>query len=195
MMDDDAFLAPSELAAEMAGFDRPWWIVGGWAICAATGFEREHEDLDMSILARDVPAFVEFMRGRWHVWSNAGGVLKPLGSRWPDVDDPRTQLWLRASALDPWVLDVPLTPDADGLWTNKFVPEHVAPLTDVTWTAPDGIRYLAPEIVLAYKARLRRTKDEPGFEAALPVLDARQRAWLREALDVVAPGHPWSARL
>jgi len=51
-------LAPSEFAREMAGFARPWWVIGGWAIEAATGYRREHEDTDVSILATDVPAFV-----------------------------------------------------------------------------------------------------------------------------------------
>lgn len=202
--EDDAFLAlygewapmtPPELAEEMRQFNRPWWIVGGWAIEAATGFQREHEDTDMSILACDVPAFVDFMRGRWHVWNNVGGVLHPLGDRWPDVDEPRSQLWLRASAKDPWIVDIPLTPDADGLWTNKLLEQHVAPVDDVTWLAEDGIRYLLPEIVLLYKARLHRTKDEPDFIAALPRLTRGRREWLREALTAVVPGHPWIRKL
>ena len=188
-------LAPSEFAREMAGFARPWWVIGGWAIEAATGYRREHEDTDVSILATDVPAFVDFMKGRWHVWNNVGGVLHPLGDRWPTVDDPRSQLWLRADAASPWVVDIPLTPDVDGLWTNKYVPDHVASIDDVTWVADDGIRYLLPEIVLVYKARLRRAKDEPDFEAALPILTEPQRAWMRQALASVVPDHHWLDRL
>jgi hypothetical protein len=188
-------LTPAELAAEMRGFDRPWWIVGGWAIEAATGLRREHEDIDMSILACDVPALVAFMRGRWHVWNNVGGVLQPLGERRPDVDEPGSQLWLRASASDPWVLDIPLTPDADGRWTNKVLTGHTAPVADVTWVAEDGLRYLLPEIVLVYKARLRRPKDEPDFAAALPILTPSRRAWMRTALTAAVPGHPWLERL
>ena len=34
---DWAPLDPLGLADFMAGFDRPWWIVGGWAIEAFTG--------------------------------------------------------------------------------------------------------------------------------------------------------------
>ena len=34
--------------AFLEGFDRPWWLVGGWAIEAFTGAPREHEDLDAS---------------------------------------------------------------------------------------------------------------------------------------------------
>lgn len=83
--EEDEFLAPygewapmsrAEFAAEMQGFDRPWWVVGGWAIEAATGFRREHEDLDVSMLT---------------------------------CDEPRSQLWLRGCAKDPWIVDMPLT--------------------------------------------------------------------------------------
>ena len=150
------------------GFARPWWVVGGWAIEAATGYQREHDDTDISVLSTDVPAFVDHLRGRWHVWNNVGGVLHPLGDRWTTVDEPRSQLWLRANASAPWVLDVPLTPAANGgRWTNKHLDGHVATVEEVTWVAEDAIRYLLPEIVLVFKARLRRPKDEPDFEATL----------------------------
>lgn len=188
-------LSPTEVAAELAGFDRPWWVVGGWAIEAASGYQREHEDTDISMLSCDVPAFVSFLKDRWHVWNNVGGVLHPLGDRWPTVDDPESQLWLRANATSPWVLDVPLTPDDDGRWTNKRLPGHIAAVEDVTWVADDGIRYLSPEIVLLFKARLMRPKDDPDLEATLPVLSADKRAWLRTSLRQVAPDHPWLARL
>jgi hypothetical protein len=107
------------------------------------------------------------------------------------VDDAASQLWLRADASSPWVVDMPLTPDADGKWTHKFLADHVASLYDVTWQAKDGIRYLRPEIVLTYKARLRRPKDEPDFQATLPVLTADRRAWMREALQSLVPEHHW----
>jgi len=188
-------MEPSEFAEEMSGFDRPWWVVGGWAIEAATGYRREHEDTDVSMLVCDVPAFVEFMKGRWHVWNNVGGVLHPLGDRWATVDEPASQLWLRSDAASPWIVDIPLTPDADGLWTNKFLPGHVAPVEEVTWLGSDGIRYLLPEIVLVFKARLGRAKDEPDFEATLPTLTRQQRAWMREALAAVVPHHHWLGRL
>ena len=48
-------MAPADVAREMDGFERPWWVVAGWAIEAATGYRREHEDTNVSILACDVP--------------------------------------------------------------------------------------------------------------------------------------------
>jgi hypothetical protein len=188
-------LSPAGIARELAGFGRPWWVVGGWAIEAATGFRREHEDTDISMLACDVRALVSHVSGRWHVWNNVGGVLHPLGERWTDVDEPESQLWLRANAASPWVVDIPLTPDRGGLWTNKRLPDHIAAVQDVTWVAADGIRYLNPEIVLLYKARLRRPKDEPDFEATLPVLSPGARQWLRDGLARLFPDHQWLSRL
>ncbi len=188
-------MEPVAFAREMDGFGRPWWVVGGWAIEAATGYRREHEDLDVSMLACDVPAFVEFMEGRWHVWNNVGGVLRPLVGEWGNLEEPGSQLWLCADASAPWVVDVPLTPDADGRWANKFLPDHDDDVEKVTWVAGDGIRYLLPEIVLVYKARLRRGKDEPDFEARVPTLTRARREWMRRAVEQLVPDHPWLDRL
>ena len=188
-------LDPAGLAAFMAGFDRPWWIVGGWAIEAFTGAAREHEDVDLSILACDIPALRAHVGDRWHLWSNDGGTLRPLSDRFPEVLDVESQIWIREHALAPWIIDLPITPDRDGLWTDKRLPDHVAPLEDVTWVAESGIRYLNPEIVLHFKAKLGRPKDDRDLERALPLLSADQRARLRDDVRRTQPGHPWLARL
>jgi hypothetical protein len=179
----------------MAGFERSWWIVGGWAIEAFTGIEREHEDVDLSILACDVPALRAHVGERWHLWSNAGGTLRPLDDRFPDVLDREGQIWVREHAQAPWVIDLPLTPDTDGRWTSKRLPGHVAPVAEVTWVAADGLRYLAPEIVLHFKARSGRPKDDLDLARALPLLDDVRRAWLRDAVRRTEPGHRWLAVL
>ena len=184
-------LDPDGVAEFMAGFDRPWWLVGGWSIEAFTGRHREHEDVDLSILTCDVAAFREHVGDRWHLWSNAGGTFRPLDDRFPDVLAPDCQIWVREHAMAPWVIDLPLTPDRDGLWTNKRWPEHVAPVEEVTWVADTGIRYVNPEIALLYKARLHRPKDDRDLAVTWPLLDEARRAWLVDALRVVEPGHPW----
>lgn len=187
-------LTPAGFAAEMTGFDRPWWVIGGWAVEAATGLRREHEDLDVSLLVCDVPAFVSFMAGRWHVWNNVAGVLHPLGGRdgrWPTVDEPASQLWLRRHAAAPWVVDIPLTPDHDGRWAHKLRPHETAEVAEVTWRADDGLRYLRPEYVMLHKARQSRPKDLLDLRAVLPVLTPDRRAWLQSAVADLDPAHPW----
>jgi hypothetical protein len=188
-------LDPPGLAAFLEGFPRPWWIVGGWSIEAFTGVPREHEDIDLSILACDVPALREHVGDEWNLWSNHGGTLRPLDDRHPEVLDDRSQVWVRRSAYEPWIIDIPLTPDQDGLWTSKRDPDHVAPLEDVTWLAGDGIRYLRPEITLLYKAVLHRPKDDVDLAVTWPLLDPVARAWLVDAVRRLYPGHAWLERL
>lgn len=61
------------------------------------------------------------------------------------------------------------------------------PLADITryW---QGIPFLAPEVVLLIKARPGLDKpgtdtDQRDFEAALPMLSADQRSWLKDAIE------------
>jgi hypothetical protein len=173
------------------GFDRPWWVVGGWAVEAVTGALREHEDLDVSILACDVPRFREFIADRWHLWTITNGTLRPLTDRWPDLPEPDCQIWVRRDAGSPWRLDLPVTPDVDGRWQNKRFPEQVLDLDDATWMTKDGVRVLNPEIVLLFKARLDRVKDRRDRDRVLPLLDDDQRARLKHSVERLHPGHAW----
>jgi len=184
-------LDPQGVAELMAGFDRPWWLVGGWSIEAFTGQRREHEDVDLSILACDVAAFRAHLGTAWTPWTNDFGTLRPLNDRFPEVFHDECQIWLRRDAGSPWVVDLPITPDRDGRWASKRWPDHVVPLDDATWVAEDGIRYLNPEITLHFKARLNRAKDQRDLEVAWPLLSTVQREWLLTALRATEPGHAW----
>jgi hypothetical protein len=187
-------LDPEGLAQFMDGFARPWWIVGGWSIEAFTGVRREHEDIDLTLLACDLAAFRTHVGDAWHLWSNHGGTLRPFNDRHPEVLNVGSQVWIRRSANDPWVIDLPITPDRDGLWTSKRDPDHVVPLEEATWVAADGLRYLRPEITLLYKAVLHRPKDDRDLAVTWPLLPPARQAWLRAALERLYPGHPWLER-
>ncbi|MGI8645699.1 MAG: nucleotidyltransferase domain-containing protein [Nocardioides sp.] len=191
---DWAPLDPPGLADFMVGFEPPWWIVGGWSIEAFTGVPREHEDVDLSILGCDIPAFRAHLGDRYTPWSVDAGKMRPLNDRFPEVMAVDSQIWVREHSRAPWIIDVPTTPDRDGLWVNKRDPEHVAPLAEVTWVADDGIRYLRPEITLLYKAVLHRPKDDRDLAVTWPLLAPDQHAWLRAALERLYPGHAWLDR-
>ena len=185
-------LDPAGVADLLQGFERPWWIVGGWSIEAFTGVPREHEDVDVSILACDVSALRAVVGERWQLWNIHHGALRPLTDRWPDVMHPESQIWVRRDAGSPWVVDMPLTPDRDGQWTNKRLPDHVVSVEEATFVAADGLRYLNPEIALTYKSRLSRAKDDRDLAVTWPLLSAGRQAWLRDAVHRLHPdGHPW----
>jgi hypothetical protein len=142
-----------------------------------------------------VPALRAHVGDDWCLWSNHGGTLRPLNDRFPEVLDVRSQIWVRRSAHDPWVIDLPITPDRDGLWTNKRLPEHVLPVEEATWVAGDGLRYLRPEITLLFKASQRRAKDDRDLRVAWPLLASERQAWLRDAVRRLYPDNPWLDRL
>lgn len=187
-------LTPSTIGAFMDGFDRPWWVIGGWSIEVFTGVPRHHEDMDISILSSDVEAFRVFLGDRWTPWNVDDGWFRPLDARFTDVR-PASQVWVRRDARSPWVLDVPFTPATDGRWTNKRNLDHVEELDDVTWLAPDGLRYARPEVSLMFKAAQQREKDRQDARVLLPLLDRAQRRWLREAVARSDRDHPWVREL
>jgi hypothetical protein len=179
----------------MEGFPRPWWIVGGYALEAFTGVPRFHEDLDLVIFTSDFPHLRAQLGGTFHLWSNTGGTFRFIDDEHPEPDEPLSQIWMRENARSPWRVDCPLNPEVDGRWQSKRDESHVAEVEEVTWVADDGIRYLNPEVVLLFKARQAREKDLVDLGNAWPLLSGRQRAWLREAVQRLYPGHAWLARL
>ena len=104
------------------------------------------------------------------------------------------QVWIREHALAPWRADVMLNPDRDGRWVSRRDRDFDAPLEDVTFER-DGVRFLNPEIALAFKAKGMRPKDTRDLEVALPLMTDRARAWLADFLARVHPGHAWRERL
>jgi hypothetical protein len=52
-------------------------------------------------------------------------------------------------------------------------------------------RYLVPELVLLFKAKATRPKDQADFEATIPHMTATQRGTLAELLTRVHPHHHW----
>ena len=183
-------LDPSSIGDFMDGFDRPWWIMGGWSLQAFSGIAREHEDMDISIFAEDSGAFRSFLGERWTPWNVDESWFRPFDDRFPDVA-PDSQIWVRRDARSPWILDVPLTAGTEGRWTNKRFAEHTEDLEDVTWVAPDGLRYARREVTLMFKAPQSREKDRRDASATLPLLGTDARRWLGTTIAQWDPEHPW----
>lgn len=65
------------------------------------------------------------------------------------------------------------------------------PYGEIVHHTRDGIPYLAPELVLLFKAKHARPKDRRDFDATVPHLTGAQRTTLEELLARVHPGHAW----
>jgi hypothetical protein len=187
-------LTPPEVAARMAALPARWWIVGGWAVDAFTGVAREHEDIDVAFFWKDLPAVHAQLSPELCIWSNLSGTLRPIRSPDERLADAR-QLWVRRDGMSPWLMDLAMTPHDGDTWISPRDDRIRMPLDDATFAAPDGIRYLRPELVLFMKARMARLKDDRDLATMLPLLEPERRRWLAEAIELVHPGHRWLAEI
>lgn len=83
--------SPAQVRDLLAGAPFRWWVAGGWSIEAAGGTAREHDDIDVAVLGRDLGA-VRAHLAHLHLWEAHDGSLRPL--RPGDSLRPgRDQLW------------------------------------------------------------------------------------------------------
>ncbi len=204
LTDDESFerwygpwepLTPAEVLELLAGFDAPWWIVGGHAIEAATGASRRHEDIDVAVFRRDLAALRAALPDRFQTWSAGSGLLRPLNDDHPDPHPEAGQVWVREHALAPWKVDFVLMDERDGGWVWKHDPSVSMTLEDSTWVDDAGVRFARPEIVLAHKLRSLEAKNDDDFGTVWPTLDRPARKWLRETAERLYPKHPWLNRM
>ncbi|WP_350353355.1 hypothetical protein ABS642_10815 [Microbacterium sp. A8/3-1] len=176
------------------GYSGQWWIAGGWAIEAFTNIARPHSDIDPSIPRSDTSLFRAHFHERYDIWVADQGSLRPLEGLSGGVPLSCNNLWLRASQSKLWEYDLLLMDAGPAGWFYKRDPRVRLPFDQILWTK-DGVRYLRPEVQLLFKAPGLRRQDQLDFDAALPLLDAPARHWLRTALQTAHPEHPWANAL
>jgi hypothetical protein len=185
--------SPSEVAQRLAGIATPWYVAAGWALDLFRGAQtREHGDIEIAIPAATFPEirerFPEYIFdavGDRRIWENA--------TRAQLADTHQT--WLRDAATGHYLLDVFREPHDCDLWICRRDETIRLPYTAVIRYTADGIPYLAPELVLLFKAKHVRSKDQTDFDGSLPHMTRRQRENLAGLLARVHPGHRWLAAL
>ena len=143
----------------------------------------------MTVFRRDVPELRRHFHGRYDLWSAGSATLRPLDDAHP-LPRWSGQVWVRAHARAPWLLDVVLNPGGPR-WMFERDRAITFPLEEATWVAADGVRYLRPELVLAHKLRRTRKIDDRDLDAALPLLDADAVAFLLDLVKRCDPSHHW----
>ncbi|HTZ29843.1 MAG TPA: hypothetical protein VMC83_37955 [Streptosporangiaceae bacterium] len=184
---------PGEVARRLAGLPAPWCVAAGWALDLFRGVQtREHGDIEIAIPAAHFPevrdrfpgcVFDTVSSGR--IWENAA----------PAVLAATHQTWLRDPATGNYLLDVFREPHDGDTWVCRRDETIRLPYNEIIHHTPDGIPYLAPELVLLFKAKHARPKDEADFHATIPHMTPAQRTTLAGLLARVHPGHRWLANL
>ena len=101
-------------------------------------------------------------------------------------------IWCRRTPTSPWCLQIMVDDAENGLWRYRRDARIRRPVVALDGPASgDGQRVLAPEVQLLHKSRNPRPKDEADLLAVRPSLSPTRKRWLKEALSLVAPGHPW----
>jgi hypothetical protein len=88
-----------------------------------------------------------------------------------------------------------MTPHDGETWLSPRDEAIRLPIDEAVFAGSDGIDYLRPEIVLAFKARRVVRSDDADFDAIIPLLNGARRGWLRSAIARVDADHAWLDRL
>ena len=173
----------------MSDIHAPWGVAGGCALDLFIGHEsRSHADIDIAILRAD----------QQQLRSQLSGRVEKVVAR-------QLATWLPTEILEPPVHEVHVT------WPDGYCLEFLLNEQDcvtrewvfrrdgrirrslaATFSTDREVPYLAPEIVLLYKAKAPSATDDGDFHTVLSHLQADRRSWLRQALDLTAPGHRWA---
>lgn len=164
------------------------WLRAGRWICSGAGgraiTETSRSRFRRQAFPRSATAFPDMSSTRR---AAAGSGRTPRRSNWP----PCTR---HGSAIQPpvttcWTCSGNRTTATPG---SRRRDETIRlPYSEIVHHTRDGIPYLAPELVLLFKAKHARPKDRRDFDATVPHLTGAQRATLAELLARVHPGHVW----
>jgi hypothetical protein len=184
---------PSAVARRLAGIATPWCVAAGWALDLFQGTRtRTHGDIEIAIPAAGFPevrsrfpeyAFDAVSSGR--IWENAT----------PEVLAATHQTWLRDPATGDYLLDVFREPHDGDTWICRHDETIRLPYSEIIHQTEEGIPYLIPELVLLFKAKHTRPKDQADFDRTVPLLTRTRRDTLAELLAHAHPGHRWLADL
>ena len=184
---------PTALRRVFDGAPFAWWVVGGWSLEADSRSPRRvHDDTDVAVPLDAAAAVREWLSG-YQLWQTSPG-LRPVLPGEP-LPTGLHQMWVRRDAFSPWLMDLALTPVEGSDWVFRPDPRVRRPFSEVVQVGPDGVPHQVPEIGLLFKARHSRAKDESDLLDVLPRLGDGARDWLRTALALVVPGHPWLDRV
>jgi Aminoglycoside-2''-adenylyltransferase len=182
---------PEPVAELLTAVEAPWYVAAGWAIDLFLGGEhREHEDLEIAVPNARFDEVVDVLAGLEIFVITGPHEATPLAEARDRLGETH-QSWVREPATGLWRFDVFREPSDRDTWLCRRDESIRLPYEEVIEWTDDGIPYGRPEIVLLFKAKHTRDRDQADFEAVVPRLEPERRRWLAEALERVHPGHRW----
>lgn len=196
-----------------------WFVSGGWAIdIHLNHVTRERCDLDISVPFSDRLKCIEFFLGEgWRIEGKLGGGFRTLRkvsdynddihyfwsfpegadfvSEYVDDDGNRRIAYNRDSQNELDYIEVFFDVIKDGRFIFRR-DSRVKRREDRAILEREGVRYLAPELVLLFKSNRLSEKNLLDFDAAVDSLGRDALVWLIEALSLVyGDSHIWTKQL
>ena len=184
-------ILPKEL---LSSFPGSWFVVGGWAIDLFLGFQsRDHKDLEIGVYRSNQIDLKSFLQS----WKFVK-VVQGVSESWTDgefLSSPVHEIHAQSESEPQTELEILLQEETDMKWVYRRNASIRADKRSIVLSSAAGIPYLSPEIVLLYKAKQQRGKDEADFALVRDRLGGEQRLWLKAAIETCHPGHSWLAQL
>ncbi len=92
---------------------------------------------------------------------------------------------------EPSSLEVLLNEVEDNVWRYRRNLAVTLDLRKVGAQSERGLPILSPTVVLLYKAKHHRPKDDKDLLNTVGVMPTADRLWLRRAIEICHPKHPW----
>ena len=176
--------------AKMRDFPAPWCLAGGWALDLFLGrVTRDHADVELAIFRDDQAHLHRHLRG-WAFEQVVDGRLVPWSPK-VRLDLPVHEIHARRPDHRDFSIEFLLNERKADRWVYRRDPRVTRAITSTVLTSDVGCPILCPEIVLLYKSKSPRSKDEADFRAARGSLDTEQRTWLSRSLETVYGDHDW----
>ncbi|WP_111474438.1 nucleotidyltransferase domain-containing protein [Methylobacterium sp. XJLW] len=182
--------SPHELAQRLRGAIVPWYVAGGWALDIWHGKRtRVHEDLEFAVLRHDADHFRNILH-ELDFFTAKDGEIEYLSPTVPVPSDV-WQVWGADKRRGVWRVDLMIEQGTPNLWVYKRNETIKMARSDAVRVSEEGIPYLAPEIVVLFKAKHCRDKDQADFELCLPKFSAGEKEKLVIWLNNLHPNHEW----
>ncbi|MGH9948577.1 MAG: nucleotidyltransferase domain-containing protein [Pyrinomonadaceae bacterium] len=188
------FDLPLQVSRLMRDFKPAWFVAGGWAIDLFLEKQtRVHEDVEIALFRKDQITFHDYFEG-WLLQKLVNGeALVWNRSEWLTLPIHEVQCYKETA--QPQQIEILLNESNETDWLYRRNPKVRRSLVKVQLESSAGVKFLCPEIVLLYKSKHPRAKDERDLQTVVKYLDAEQKKWLKDAIGVCDEKHRWLKHL
>ena len=184
------FEFPLKIAFIMRDFKPDWFIAGGWAIDLFIGEQtRSHEDIEIAIFRKNQFELQNYLE-KWDLRKAVNGEL----IEWKKdefLELPIHEIHCFNENIEPKSFEVLLNESNAEKWVFRRNQNVTKPVSELYLLNNSGLKFLRPEVVLLYKSKNPRARDEQDFRTAFQHLDYDSKEWLKNALSISYSRHHW----